>query len=150
MPTPQGDKDGIRKLNEQTTSQVPRKRLATWPAPVGWGVTRAVSPGQKAPGSSRVPRGAWDARQRALPLHGPAGVGTQQVLEKTLDLRVPEGLQAAGGPDGDIPGRPLRCSLQRPASRETPEAGLACGLWPRPEEAGLGPCPRGTHWPGRD
>lgn len=37
VPTPQGDKDGIRKLNKQTISQVPRKRLATWPAPVGWG-----------------------------------------------------------------------------------------------------------------
>lgn len=42
-----------------------------------------------------------------LPLGGAADLGAQQVLEKALELRVPEGFQAAGGPERGVPEWPL-------------------------------------------
>lgn len=39
------------------------------------------------------------------PLCGAAGLGTKQVTEESLELWVPEGLQAVGNPEGDIPKR---------------------------------------------
>ena len=59
----------------------------------------------------RPQRPALRAPTEGLPLHSPAGLGPQQVLEKALGLGVPQGLQAAGGPHGDVPERPLRCGL---------------------------------------
>lgn len=48
--------------------------------------------------------------KRPLPLRGSTGRGTQQVLEETLELWVPGGLQAARVPEGDIPQRSFGCS----------------------------------------
>ena len=65
------------------------------------------------------------------PFCSPAGLGTQQVLEEALSLGVPQGLQAAGGSHRDVPERPLRRSLRRPASRNS-VARLGRGLQPQP------------------
>lgn len=79
-----------------------------------------------------------------LPLCGSTGLGTQQVLEETLELRVPGGLQAAGGPEGGVPEWPLGCSWGQPVSGHMPEAGLNVGSGHRPTEARLGPALTGT------
>lgn len=64
--------------------------------------------------------GAGDAQQQAhpsgsrpeqpLPLHGAASLGPQQVLEKSLELGVPGGLQAAGVLERGVPQWPVRRS----------------------------------------
>lgn len=57
------------------------------------------------PNPTRAPR-----PKRPLPLRGSTGRGTQQVLEETLELWVPGGLQAARVPEGDIPQWSFGCS----------------------------------------
>lgn len=132
VPPPAGEaRTGLGSA--QTTSSVPGKCSTMQPALLV-AVSRTVWPGQKAAGSGP---GAGHSGLRSgpttegLPLHGPAGLGPQQVLEQTLGLGVPQGLQAAGGSHGGIPERPLRRSLQRPASRDG-GVGLGHGSSPAP------------------
>lgn len=98
-----------------------------WLVPAVVGVTAATSSGQKVLGlgvaaraqlpwewatATRSPAPGAPQPEGPLPLCGSAGFGTQQVLEETLELRVPEGFQAAGGPEGGVPERSLGCSWQ--------------------------------------
>lgn len=55
---------------------------------------------------------------RTPPLGGAAGLGAKQVPEKSLELWVLEGLQAARDPEGDIPKRPFRRGLCGPKRTE--------------------------------
>lgn len=108
----------------------------------------AVSPGQGAgPGGGRQGPAALGPccghtqaapaapGRGALPLRGSAGLGAQQVLQEPLELRVPEGLQAAGRPERGVPERPLRCGWGQPVSGHTPEAGFNVGSGRRPDSA---------------
>lgn len=86
-----------------TYSPVPRLQgaLLSYLGPGGWGCSAAGTP----PLQPGPPRPKWP-----LPLRGSTGRGTQQVLEETLELWVPGGLQAARVPEGDIPQRSFGCS----------------------------------------
>lgn len=134
---------GARLAGSRGLTRVTERAGACW-----GGGDPAVSPGQGAgPGGGRQgpaalgpccghTQAAPAAPSRgALPLRGSAGLGAQQVLQEPLELRVPEGLQAAGRPERGVPERPLRCGWGQPVSGHMPEAGLNMGSGRRPDSA---------------